>query len=93
MQRQLKFLRRISASHLLVVIIFYNTELDELIYKQPEDLEEIYHQTIAEKLSFEKKLIIKELQRYGIQAILTKPQELTVNTINKYLEIKARGAL
>jgi len=93
MQRQLKFLRRISASHLLVVVIFYNTELDELIYKQPEDLEEIYHQTIAEKLSFDKKLIIKELQRYGIQAILTKPQELTINTINKYLEIKARGAL
>ena len=92
-QRQLKFLRRIASSHLLVVIIFYNTELDELINHSPKDLEEIYHQTIAEKLAFEKKLIIKELQKHGIQALLTKPQELTVNTINKYLEVKARGLL
>lgn len=93
LQRQLKFLRRIASSHLLVVVIFYNTELDELIQKSPEDLAEIYNQTVAEKLTFEKKLIIKELQKHGIQAVLTKPQELTVNTINKYLEIKARGMI
>ncbi|GAB4134309.1 MAG: DUF58 domain-containing protein [Raineya sp.] len=93
MQRQLTFLRQIAASHLLIVVIFYNTELDELIQKTPNDLEEVYHQTIAEKLAFEKRLIIKELQKHGIQAIFTKPQELTVNTINKYLEVKARGLL
>lgn len=93
MQRQIKFLRQIAASHLLIVIIFYNTELDDFIHKSPDDLEEVYYQTISEKLAFEKKLIIKELQKHGIQAVLTKPQELTVNTINKYLEVKARGLL
>ena len=35
----------------------------------------------------------KELQQYGVQTILTKPEQLTINTINKYLEIKARGLL
>ena len=35
----------------------------------------------------------KELQKHGIQSVLTPPQDLTVNTINKYLEIKARGIL
>ena len=35
----------------------------------------------------------KELQQYGIQTILTKPEQLTINTINTYLEIKARGLL
>lgn len=93
MKRQLKFLRKIASVHLLVVIIFYNTELDELIQQSPENLEEVYYQAIAEKLAFEKKLIIKELQKHGIQAVLTKPKELTVNTINKYLEIKARGMI
>ncbi len=29
----------------------------------------------------------------GIQAILTKPQDLTLNTINKYLELKSRGLI
>ncbi|MDX2196640.1 MAG: DUF58 domain-containing protein [Cytophagales bacterium] len=92
-QRQLKFLRKIATQHLLIVIIFENTELQQFIESPAENLEGIYHQTIAEKLSFEKKLIVKELQKYGIQAILTKPEQLTVNTINKYLEIKARGML
>jgi uncharacterized protein (DUF58 family) len=93
MQRQLKFLRKIAASHLLVVIFFYNTELDELINSSPENIEGIYHQVIAEKLSFEKKLIVKELQKHGIQVILSQPEKLTVNTINKYLEIKARAMI
>lgn len=93
MMRQIGFLRKISASHLLVVVIFYNTELDKMIFQEPTSTEEIYNQTIAEKLAFEKKLIIKELRKYGIQAILTKPEELTVNAINKYLEIKAKGLL
>jgi hypothetical protein len=42
---------------------------------------------------YEKKLIVAELQKYGIQSILTAPENLTVHTLNKYLEIKARGLL
>ncbi|KOY85191.1 cell division protein FtsB [bacterium 336/3] len=93
MERQLSFLRKIAAHHVLVVIFFHNTELDSLINSQVENTEEIYHQTIAEKLAFEKKLIVKELQKHGIQVVLTKPQNLTVNTINKYLEIKAKAMI
>ncbi|NJW55561.1 DUF58 domain-containing protein, partial [Salinimicrobium sp. CDJ15-91] len=50
-------------------------------------------QTIAEQFSYDKRLMAKELQKHGIQTILTKPEDLTVNTINKYLEIKKRGIL
>ena len=93
LKRQLPYLQAISKKHMLVVIIFENTELDELIAQDAEDLQSIYHKTIAEKFSFEKRLMIKELQKHGIQTILTAPENLTINTINKYLEIKARGLL
>jgi hypothetical protein len=33
---------------------------------------------------------VKELQKYGILTILTAPKNITVNTVNKYLELKAR---
>jgi hypothetical protein len=33
------------------------------------------------------------LRKYGIYSVLTKPENLTLDTINKYLEIKARGIL
>jgi hypothetical protein len=56
-------------------------------------VEDIYLKTIAEKFAFEKRLIVKELARYSIQSILTTPLNLSVNTINKYLELKARGLI
>ncbi|WP_290701730.1 DUF58 domain-containing protein [Lacinutrix sp.] len=93
LKRQLPYLQAISKKHLLVVVLFENTELDSLIAEDAEDLQAIYHKTIAEKFSFEKRLMVKELQKYGIQSILTAPEKLTINTINKYLEIKARGLL
>ncbi len=91
LKRQLPFLRKIAKQHLLVVIFFENTELRQLLDSKANNLEEIYQKTIAQKFSFEKKMIVKELQKHGIQAILTAPEHLTVNSINKYLELKARG--
>lgn len=91
MRRQLPFLKAIAKQHLLVVVFFENTELDELITTNAEDLQDVYHKTIAEKFAYEKRLIVKELQNRGIHAILTKPKNLTVNVINKYLEFKAKG--
>lgn len=93
LKRQLPFLLALAKKHVLVVIFFENTELESLISSDAEDLQAIYHKTIAEKFSLEKRLMQKELQRYGIQTILTKPEKLTINTINTYLEIKARGLL
>jgi uncharacterized protein (DUF58 family) len=93
LQRQIKYLKRLSKDHLLVVIFFENTELKKLINAPAVSAEDIYHKTIAEKFAVEKKLIVKELERYRIPSILTDPKNLSVNTINKYLELKARGLL
>ena len=93
MQRQLQFFRRMAKDHLLVVIFFENTELRTFLDKKPSGMQEIYFQTIAEKFAYEKKLIVKELEKYAIHAVYTSPQNLTVNTINKYLELKARGLI
>lgn len=93
LQRQLPYLQALSKLHLLVVIFFENTEIKKLLEQPANDLREVYHKTIAEKLAYEKRFIVKELQKYGIQSVLTTPQNLTVNTINKYLELKSRGLI
>ena len=90
LERQIQFIRKLAQRHLLVVIFFINTQLNELINQAAGNVEQIYHKTIAEKFAFEKRLIVKELARYSIHSILTTPQNLSVNTINKYLELKAR---
>ena len=93
LQRQIPYLRQLAKQHLLVVIFFENTEMRSLIEKPAPGLREVYYKAIAEKFAYDKKLIVKELAKHGIQAMLTSPQNLTVNTINKYLELKARGMI
>jgi uncharacterized protein (DUF58 family) len=93
LKRQLPYLQLLAKNHMLVVIFFENTELKELTEKPTSSTEEIYIKTIAEKFAFEKKQIVKELEKYGIASILSAPQNLTVNTINKYLELKSRGKI
>ena len=93
LHRQLHFIKSMAMQHLVVVIFFENTEVTKLIQQPADELRAIYHKAIAEKFSYEKKLIVRELQKYGIQALLTRPENLTVDTINKYLELKARGMI
>ncbi len=93
LKRQLMLLRQINRSHALVVILFENSELTTFRAIPAKDTEEIYKKVIAEKLIYEKKQIIKELQLSGIQSILVQPQELTIAVINKYLELKARAII
>ena len=93
MQRQLPYLRRLAKDHLLLVVFFENTELRAFLDAPAQTTDEVYTQTIAEKFSQEKRQIVLELQRYGIHALLTAPEQLTVNTLNRYLEFKARGLI
>lgn len=93
MERQLPYLRKIARDHLLVTIFFENTELTSLTQKDSQNVSDIYLKTIAEKFSYEKKQIVKSLNRYGIHSIFTPPQDLSINAINKYLELKARALI
>ena len=93
MRRQLPYFRKLAKNHLLIIVFFENTELRALLDKPVNTTEKIYLKTIAEKYFYEKQQIIKELGQFGIQALLTAPQNLTVNTVNKYLELKSRGMI
>ena len=93
LKRQLNYLRSIARHHLLMVVFFENTDLTKVANSPAENVEQIYTKTIAEKFAYEKRLIVKELLKYGILSILTPPEKLTVSTINKYLELKARQAM
>ena len=91
LKRQLPYLRAISKNHVLVVVFFKNTELNRLTQKKATTIQDVYDKVIAEKFIFEKKQIVTELKKYGIHSILTEPENLSLDTINKYLELKSRG--
>ena len=91
--RAMPILRRLNKSYLVVVVFFENTEISKASEMESETVSDIYLQTFAQKFNNDKKRMVQELRKYGIQSILTKPEELSVNTINKYLELKSRGMI
>lgn len=93
LERALPTLRRLNRQHLLVVVFFENTEIRKLAGEPVEKTTDIFRQTIARQFLLDKREMVYKLRQYGIQAILTRPQDLTLNTINKYLELKSRGLI
>jgi len=93
MERQLEYLRQLARRHVVLVVFFEDTELKELTAQSPTSMEGYYQQVISDKFIFEKQHVIAKLRLHGIYSLLTEPDKLSVNIINKYLEMKARGAI
>lgn len=93
LKRALPVLRQINQKHVLVVILFENKDLQEFAHGNAESMLDIYQATVAERMISYKSRMAQTLRQNGIHTILTLPEELSVNTINKYLELKAKGAI
>lgn len=93
LKRVLPLLKKINQLHVLVVIFFENTEIEKTAEMTPRHVRDIYLKTFAEKYKMDKKKIALELRKHAIQTVLTTPEKLSIDTINKYLELKARGII
>lgn len=93
LQRVLPQLRKLNNQHLLVVVFFENTEIIPTSSAEIANLEDMYTQITAEHYALTKIQLAQQLKQFGILTMLTKPENLTVNTINRYLELKSRGMI
>jgi uncharacterized protein (DUF58 family) len=93
LHRVLPQLRRLNDQHLLIVVFFENTEITTSTSASVETLEDMYTQITAEHFTLTKVQIAQQLRQLGILTVLTKPENLTVSSINKYLELKSRGMI
>lgn len=90
MNRQLAYLQQLSRQHRLLVVFFEDADLKDYIAGKPANTEEYYRHVIAEKFAYEKRLIVTTLKQNGIYSVLTTPDKLSIDVINKYLEMKSR---
>ena len=93
LKRQLPFLQQLNNRHRLLVVFFDDMELHDYIRTPEEDTESVFQHVIAEKFVYEKRLIVNMLRQHGILSLLTTPDQLTVQVINRYLEMKKQGLL
>lgn len=93
LERQLPYLRMLNRQHLLLVIFFRNTEVDLVMEEESSSVEGIYQKAIAAQMIREKELIHEKLHHAGILSLYTTPQNLSVDVLNRYIQIKNRRVL
>ncbi|MGB3541750.1 DUF58 domain-containing protein [Rubrivirga sp.] len=91
LERQLPYLRQIARAHRLVVVLFENTGIRDLLTSRSDRLEDVYVRSTARALAQEKREIARTLERHGIGVVLTTPEHLTPDAVNRYLELKSQG--
>ena len=91
LDRVLPGLRRIAKAHQLVVVLFENTEIAELLEEPTREVDDIYRKATARRFLQQRELMAARLRQNGIKVVLTRPEDLTGEVINKYLELKQRG--
>ncbi len=89
-ERKLPYFKMLNKKHLLCVVLFENTELKNIHEERGNNLEDIYIKTMADKYNYEKKMMLKELRKNGILSIYSAPSDLSVNVVNKYLDLKTK---
>lgn len=93
LRRQLAYLKLLSRWHRVLVVFFEDAEMKAYIRSPKQSTEDYYRHVIAEKFVYEKRMIVSTLRRQGIYSLLTTPESLSVDVINKYLEMKQRQIL
>lgn len=93
MERELPYLRKLASNHVVLVVFFKDKELQLAAQTKPVKKLDYFDHVILENMEFEKKMIVRNLYRYGIHSILTEPENLTVNVVNKYIDMKARNII
>lgn len=91
--RVLPILQKINQQHILIVVFFENEGLTQLMQSKVKNIRDVYTSILAEKTANDKQAIVQTLKSVGISSILTRPEHLSMASINKYLEIKARGII
>jgi len=91
--RLLATLAAMAPRHLPLVITQRNREIEKRSRTAPRKELDVFESSVAESLLADKAQALRMLQARGVLVLDVYPEELTVASVNRYLEIKARGRL
>jgi hypothetical protein len=77
----------------LLLVLFENTEIARAAEEPALGVPAIYRQTIAASFLLDKRRMALRAARHGIQVVHTRPEDLSLDVLNKYIELKARGMI
>ena len=89
----LENVRRLTDRHLVLFATFEDEALSSMADAPPESTEDVSRAVIAGNLLSERDVVLRRLQRMGVQIIETRPEQFGGALLSRYLEIKRRDML
>jgi uncharacterized protein (DUF58 family) len=83
----------LNRKHLILFVVFENTALDRIATKPPDSYEDISQTVLAADFLRERDIVVRKLESLGIHTLVTNRKGLSIALLNKYMEIKWRGAI
>jgi uncharacterized protein (DUF58 family) len=84
---------RLIPRHLPLIVTVGDTDLRELIRTRPQNPADVYRQSVAEEILRQREEALSRIRHAGGLALDVPAGRLSLELVNKYLEVKERGAL
>ena len=79
--------------HLPLIVTIGDTDLRELVRTAPATTGEVYQQSVAEEILRQREEALSRIRHAGGLALDVPARHLSIQLVNKYLEVKERGLL
>jgi len=84
---------RLLKRHIVIFVAFRNTALDQLISQDAATPEDAAASLIGDGLMREREIVLKRLERMGVNVIDANAETLNMKVLNTYMLLKARNAI
>ena len=89
----LRAMRRLVATHLVLVVVLRDEELEGIAAREPRTAEDVTRAITAAGLLKERKVVITGLQHLGVHVIESEYDRVGERLVQGYLDLKRRNLL
>ncbi len=91
--RLIRYVDLLTQRHLVLCAALSDYELHKIAARSPRDPRDLYERTVATTLLTDRQRALNALRQRGAIAVDATPANLSVEVLNRYLQIKARARL
>jgi uncharacterized protein (DUF58 family) len=89
----LRAIRRLVETHLVVVVVLRDQELEDIAEGAPETADDVTRAVTAASLLKERRIVITRLQHLGVHVVESEYDKVNERLVQSYLELKKRDLL
>jgi uncharacterized protein (DUF58 family) len=89
----LRAIRRLVQTHLVVVVVLRDDELEAIAASEPQTADDITRAVTASSLLRDRRVVINRLQHLGVHVVESEYDHVSERLVQSYLELKKRDLL